>query len=91
MDLAGTVLAVAIPSGLVYWSISSIIEVKTASSGCVTMRPIEVVSRSAGNSFVVSIGPSATNLIRAKLDTVQWRLKDTSEKVPGTRMMNEIH
>ena len=67
----GTVLAVAIPSGLVYWSISSIIEVKTASSGCVTMRPMEVVSRSAGNSFVVSIGPSARYLIRAKLNTIE--------------------
>ena len=67
----GTVLAVAIPSRLVYLSISSIIEVKTASSGCVTMRPIEVVSRSAGNSFVVSIGPSARYLIRAKLNTIE--------------------
>jgi hypothetical protein len=67
----GSVLAAAIPSGLVYWSISSIIELKTSSSGWVTMRPTEVVSRSGGNSSVVSIGPSAKKIRARQLGSLR--------------------
>jgi hypothetical protein len=82
-------------SEFVYWSISFITESNTWSSGWVIIKPTDVVSRSGGNSSVVSIGPSVKLEIQKLLsdmhrqDAVAWHL--TSEKVPGTRVMDVIH
>lgn len=83
-------------SEFVYSSISFITESNTLSLGWVIIRPTDVVSRSGGNSSVVSIGPSVNlemkkAVIRHAAQARSRGVAPTSEKVPGTRVMDVIH
>jgi hypothetical protein len=88
-------LTIVMLSEFVYWSISFITESNTWSSGWVIIRPTDVVSRSGGNSLVVSIGPSVKiGNGKAVIRHAQARRRGvtpTSEKVPGTRVVDVIY